>query len=115
MWKVTHEFKEVKHDGHIYKVGDVYPAEGFEADAERVAFLQKQHEQYGVSFLEETEEEPKEDVRITAVEEPEQEPEQAQETQEQPEGMETAQEQAPAKAKRAPRTKKTSSDAKGDE
>lgn len=106
MWTVTNEFKEVKHEGHIYKKGDVYPAEGYTADEERVKFLQSKHEEYGVSFLEESKEEPKEDAQITAQETPEQEPTEVEETQVQPEGAETEQEKpkrASRKAKQAPK------------
>lgn len=113
MWNVTNEFKEVNHEGHIYKKGDVYPAEGYEADEERVKFLQTKHETYGVAFLEETTEEPKnEDVQVTAQEPaeteeaPQAEVQTEAETQVQPEGAETEQEKpkrAPRKAKQAPK------------
>lgn len=114
MWNVTNEFKEVNHEGHVYKKGDVYPAEGFEADEERVKFLQTKHETYGVAFLEESKEEPEnEEVQEPVQETPEQvhaEVEQAPveeaETQVQPEGAETEQEKpkrAPRKAKQAPK------------
>ena len=114
MWTVTNEFKEVKHEGHIYKKGDVYPAEGYTADEERVKFLQSKHEEYGVSFLEESKEEPKnEEVQEPAQETPEQvhaeaeeAPVEGTETQVQPEGAETPQEKpkrAPRKAKQTPK------------
>lgn len=48
---VVTEFKELHHEGHIYKVGDTYPAEGFEADKERVAFLSEKHPKYGAIYL----------------------------------------------------------------
>jgi hypothetical protein len=113
MWNVTNEFKEVNHEGHIYKKGDVYPAEGYTADEERVKFLQTTHETYGVAFLEESKEEPKneevqevEEPQQEEVQEPQQEEVQAAETQVQPEGAETEQEKpkrAPRKAKQAPK------------
>ncbi|MCY9770494.1 hypothetical protein M5X06_27310, partial [Paenibacillus alvei] len=49
--KVVNRFKAEEHDGHVYQPGDIYPAEGFEANAERVAFLSKVHPKYGVMFL----------------------------------------------------------------
>ncbi|MFW5437113.1 hypothetical protein [Paenibacillus apiarius] len=49
--KVVNRFKAEEHDGHVYQPGDIYPAEGFEANAERVAFLSEVHPKYGVLFL----------------------------------------------------------------
>jgi hypothetical protein len=51
MAKVTRQFREISHNDHIYNEGDTYPAEGFEADEERVSFLSKKHPTYGVPFL----------------------------------------------------------------
>jgi len=50
--KVLHEFMEKSHDKTVYRKGDTYPKKGFEADPERVAFLQEVHPEYGVTFLE---------------------------------------------------------------
>ncbi|MCY9544439.1 hypothetical protein M5X00_30925 [Paenibacillus alvei] len=49
--KVVNRFKAEEHGGHVYQPGDVYPAEGFEANAERVAYLSEVHPNYGVMFL----------------------------------------------------------------
>lgn len=49
--KVVNVFKETEHDGHIYSVGDVYPAEGYEADSKRVEFLSQVHPKYKKIFL----------------------------------------------------------------
>lgn len=38
-YKVVQRFKEVKHDGHIYKVNDYYPVEGKRATKARIAQL----------------------------------------------------------------------------
>jgi hypothetical protein len=70
MWNVTNEFKEVNHDGHVYKKGDLYPAEGYEADEERVKFLQKKHEKYGTTFLGRAKQEPKQETTKKEEEKP---------------------------------------------
>jgi len=49
--KVINKFQEKEHDNHTYKPGDVYPAEGYEATEERVAFLAEQHPEYKKKFL----------------------------------------------------------------
>ena len=49
--KVVNRFKENAHDGHVYKAGDIYPAEGFEATEERVSFLTNVHEKYKKIYL----------------------------------------------------------------
>jgi hypothetical protein len=51
MPKVIRRFRDTFHNDHIYEEGETYPAEGFEADAERVSFLSKRHPKYGVAFL----------------------------------------------------------------
>jgi hypothetical protein len=56
MAKVIRQFREISHNDHIYNEGDTYPAEGFEADAERVSFLSEKHPNYGVAFLSKEEE-----------------------------------------------------------
>ncbi|TQR28326.1 termination factor Rho [Lysinibacillus sphaericus] len=38
-YKVIKRFREVKHDGHIYKVNDYYPVEGKRATKARIAQL----------------------------------------------------------------------------
>ncbi|WP_054767318.1 hypothetical protein [Lysinibacillus parviboronicapiens] len=38
-YKVVQRFKEVKHDGHIYKVNDYYPVKGKRATKARIAQL----------------------------------------------------------------------------
>lgn len=49
--KVVNDFKELQHDGHIYKVGDVYPALGHEATEERILFLSSVHPEYNKIYL----------------------------------------------------------------
>ena len=58
-YKVLNTFKEKEHGGTVYQKGDVYPKDGFEANAKRVEFLQKKHPEYGVAFLETPKDEPK--------------------------------------------------------
>ncbi|MCY9764702.1 hypothetical protein M5X06_27390 [Paenibacillus alvei] len=49
--KVVNRFKALEHDEHIYEPGDTYPAEGYEADKERVTFLSEVHPKYKTIFL----------------------------------------------------------------
>jgi hypothetical protein len=51
MPKVIRRFRDTEHNDHIYEEGDTYPADGFEADADRVSFLSQRHPTYGVAFL----------------------------------------------------------------
>lgn len=55
-FKVINRFKDLKHDGHIYEVGDIYPADGKPLVKSRADFLTKVHKDYGVAFLEEIKE-----------------------------------------------------------
>ncbi|MFD2446387.1 hypothetical protein ACFSO7_20710 [Bacillus sp. CGMCC 1.16607] len=56
MYKVINTFRENQHGGHIYNVGDEYPAKGQKLVKSRAEFLTKPHITYGVAFLEEVEE-----------------------------------------------------------
>lgn len=49
--KVVNRFKESEHEGHVYEPGDTYPAEGFEANSERIAFLAQVHPKYKKIYL----------------------------------------------------------------
>ncbi|MEY9975299.1 hypothetical protein [Lysinibacillus sp. RC79] len=64
--KVVNPFKALEHDGHMYKAGNTYPAEGFTADEERVYFLTGVHPKYKKIYLAEVmiakQEEPREQV-----------------------------------------------------
>lgn len=55
-YKVINRFEEGEHDGHVYKPGDIYPAEGKKLVKARAEFLMKRHEEYNVAFLEEIKE-----------------------------------------------------------
>ena len=52
MYKVINRFQDKNHDGHVYEVGDTYPAEGKKLVKTRAEFLTKVHSEYGVAFLE---------------------------------------------------------------
>lgn len=54
--KVVNRFKAKEHDNHIYQPGDVYPAEGYEADPRRIKFLSEVHPRYNKIFLSDVEE-----------------------------------------------------------
>lgn len=67
---VVNPFKEVQHDGHEYALGDTYPAEGFEANAERVGFLSQPHPKYKKVYLYEELKEPEIPILPPEVKEP---------------------------------------------
>ncbi len=52
MYRVVRRFKDTKHDGHIYQVGDVYPAEGYKATKKRLEELATTKNKYGKVFIE---------------------------------------------------------------
>lgn len=52
-YKVIREFKETKHDGHIYKVGDPYPKEGEKAIKARLEELSSTKNKYKKIYIEE--------------------------------------------------------------
>ena len=56
MYKVINRFQDKNHDGHVYEVGDTYPAEGKKLVKTRAEFLTKVHNDYGIAFLEAVEE-----------------------------------------------------------
>ncbi|MCZ0828266.1 hypothetical protein O0547_26935 [Brevibacillus laterosporus] len=49
--RVVNRFKAMEHDGHIYEPGDIYPAEGYTADTERVTLLSELHPHYQKIYL----------------------------------------------------------------
>lgn len=49
--RVVNQFEEKAHKGHVYEAGDVYPADGFEADEKRVYFLTDVHPKYKKIYL----------------------------------------------------------------
>lgn len=54
-YKVVREFKETKHDDHIYKVGDSYPKEGEKATKARLEELSTTKNKYKKVYIEEVE------------------------------------------------------------
>ncbi|MEK5332012.1 termination factor Rho [Lysinibacillus sp. FSL W8-0992] len=56
-YKVVQRFKEVKHDGHIYEVGEQYPVEGKRATRARIAELSSTENKYKQIFITETSDE----------------------------------------------------------
>lgn len=53
-YKVVRRFKDMKHGGRIYEVGDVYPADGFKAPTKkRLEELAGGKNKYGQVFIEE--------------------------------------------------------------
>lgn len=57
-YKVINRFKEKNHDGHVYEIGDDYPAAGKKLVKTRAESLTKVHPEYGVAFLQANEEKP---------------------------------------------------------
>ncbi|MFJ5768143.1 termination factor Rho [Lysinibacillus sp. NPDC093210] len=56
-YKVVQRFKEVKHDGHIYEVGEQYPVEGKRATRARITELSTAENKYKQIFITETSDE----------------------------------------------------------
>jgi hypothetical protein len=50
-YQVVNDFIEKEHANVVYKTGEVYPKEGYQADLKRVAFLQSNKNKYKKSFL----------------------------------------------------------------
>lgn len=58
-YKVVREFKEMKHDGHVYEVGDSYPKEGEKASKARLEELSTTKNKYKKVYIEEVVQAPK--------------------------------------------------------
>ncbi|MCS5499807.1 hypothetical protein NY607_01650 [Lysinibacillus sp. A4] len=69
MYQVINRFQEKNHDGHIYEVGDNYPADGKKLVKSRAEALTEIHEVYGVAFLKAVEE-PKKAITKQASKQP---------------------------------------------
>lgn len=52
-YKVVREFKETKHDGHVYEVGDSYPKEDAKATKARLEELSTTKNKYKKVYIEE--------------------------------------------------------------
>lgn len=58
MYQVIRAFTDLKAS-HVYSVGDTFPHNGVEVDAERIAELASDRNKLGVPLIEEIEEKPK--------------------------------------------------------
>ena len=59
MYRVVHKFYDLKDNNHAYSVGDTFPHNGVEVDAERIAELESDKNRMGVPLIEAIEEKPK--------------------------------------------------------
>ena len=59
MYKVIKKFRDMQYGFHAYAVGDTFPHNGVEVDAERIAELASDKNRLGVPLIEEIAEKPK--------------------------------------------------------
>ena len=59
MYKVIKSFTDLQDNNHAYYVGDTFPHNGVEVDAERIAELSSDKNLQGVPLIEEVVENPK--------------------------------------------------------
>lgn len=59
MYRVIHKFYDLKDNNHAYSVGDAFPHNGGDVDAERIAELASGKNRLGVPLIEEVAEKPK--------------------------------------------------------
>ena len=59
MYRVIKAFTDLKDNKHAYSVGDTFPHDGVEVDAERIAELASDKNRRGVPLIEEIAEKPK--------------------------------------------------------
>ena len=59
MYRVVHKFYDLKDNNHAYSVGDTFPHNGVEVDAERIAELESDKNRIGVPLIEEVSEKQK--------------------------------------------------------
>ena len=59
MYRVVQKFYDLKDNNHAYSVGDTFPHNGVEVDAERIAELASDKNRLGVPLIEEISEKPK--------------------------------------------------------
>ena len=59
MYRVVHKFYDLKDNNYAYYVGDTFPHNGVDVDAERTAELASDKNRLGVPLIEEIEEKPK--------------------------------------------------------
>ena len=59
MYKVIKSFTDLQDNNHAYSVGDTFPHNGVEVDAERIAELASDKNRLGVPLIDEIAEKPK--------------------------------------------------------
>ena len=59
MYKVIKSFTDLQDNNHAYYVGDTFPHNGVDVDAERIAELSSDKNRLGVQLIEKAAEEPK--------------------------------------------------------
>ena len=59
MYKVIKRFRDLQDNKHAYSVGDIFPHNGVEVGAERLAELASDKNRLGVPLIEEIAEKPK--------------------------------------------------------
>ena len=59
MYKVIKSFTDLQDNNYAYYVGDTFPHDGVEVEAERVAELESDKNRLGVPLIEEVAEKPK--------------------------------------------------------
>ena len=59
MYKVIKSFTDLQDNNHAYSVGDTFPRDGVDVDAERIAELASDKNRLGVPLIEEVAEKPK--------------------------------------------------------
>ena len=59
MYRVVHKFYDLKDNNHAYSVGDTFPHDGVDVDAERIAELASDKNRMGVPLIEEVAEKQK--------------------------------------------------------
>ena len=53
MYRVVHKFYDLKNNNYAYSVGDTFPHNGVEVDAERIVELASDKNRLGVPLIEE--------------------------------------------------------------
>ena len=59
MHRVLHKFYDLQDNNHAYSVGDTFPHNGVEVDAERIEELASDKNRLGIPLIEEIVEKPK--------------------------------------------------------
>ena len=59
MYKVIKKFRDMQDGLHAYSVGDTFPHDGVEVDAERIAELASDKNRLGIPLIKEIEKKPK--------------------------------------------------------